>query len=50
MYHLKLEYGVASGMEMEFYRTNNVINKQQSANGTTSSTSIFLVSRFRFLD
>jgi hypothetical protein len=32
MYHLNLEYGVASGMEMEFYRTNNVSNKQQSAN------------------
>jgi hypothetical protein len=28
----RMEYGVTSGMEMEFYRTNNVIDKQQSAN------------------
>jgi hypothetical protein len=28
----RMEYGVTNGMEMEFYRTNNVIDKQQSAN------------------
>jgi hypothetical protein len=27
-----MEYSVTSGMEMEFYRTNNVIDRRQSAN------------------
>ena len=26
-----MEYGITSGMEMEFYRTNNVIDRQQFA-------------------
>ena len=26
----RMEYGVTSGMEMEFYRTNNVIDRRQS--------------------
>ena len=28
----EMEYDVTSGMEMEFYRTNNVIDRQQSTN------------------
>jgi hypothetical protein len=28
----RMEYGVTRGMEMEYYRTNNVINRPQSAN------------------
>ena len=28
----RMEYSITNGMEMEFYRTNNVIDRQQSAN------------------
>ena len=28
----RMEYSITSGMEMEFYRTNNVIDRQQSTN------------------
>jgi hypothetical protein len=28
----RMEYGITSGMEMEFYRSNNVIERQQSIN------------------
>ena len=28
----RMEYSITSGMEMEFYRTNNVVDRQQSTN------------------
>jgi hypothetical protein len=36
----RIEYSQTKGMEMEFYRDNNIVNRQQFANGYEAPSSL----------